>query len=57
MQGEVEESFRFIGELGLDNIRAHARELTTRLQKELPPLGFTPITPDNAESGIRHPWR
>jgi selenocysteine lyase/cysteine desulfurase len=47
------ESFRFIEELGLDNIRAHARELTARLQKELPPLGFTPITPNGAETGIR----
>ena len=47
------ESFRFIEELGLDNIRAHARELTMRLEKELPPLGFTPITPGNSESGIR----
>ena len=47
------ESFRFIEELGIDSIHAHARELTTRLQKELPALGFTAITPDDAKSGIR----
>ena len=47
------ESFRFIEELGIDNIRAHARELTSRLEKEVPPLGFTLITPEGAESGIR----
>ncbi|MDA1312606.1 MAG: aminotransferase class V-fold PLP-dependent enzyme [Acidobacteria bacterium] len=47
------ESFRFIEELGIDNIRAHAREITARLEKELPPLGFTAITPAGSESGIR----
>ena len=47
------ESFCFIEEIGIDNIRAHARELTARLQKELPALGFTAITPDDTESGIR----
>ena len=47
------ESFRFIEELGIDNIRAHTRALTSRLQKELPALGFSAITPDDAESGIR----
>jgi len=47
------ESFRFMEELGMDNIRAHARELTARLEKELPAVGFTAITPAGAESGIR----
>jgi selenocysteine lyase/cysteine desulfurase len=47
------ESFRFIEELGIENIRAHARELTSRLEKEVPPLGFTLITPEGAETGIR----
>ncbi len=47
------ESFRFIEDLGIENIRAHARELTSRLEKELPPLGFTLITPEGSESGIR----
>ena len=27
------------------NIRAHAKQLTDRLQKELPPLGYKPLTP------------
>src|SRR5439155_18670223 len=30
----------YVQALGLDNIRAHARQLTDRLQKELPPLGY-----------------
>jgi selenocysteine lyase/cysteine desulfurase len=46
------ESFRYIERLGIANIRAHARTLTSRLQKELPALGFTPITPADAESPI-----
>jgi selenocysteine lyase/cysteine desulfurase len=35
----------YVTRLGLANIRAHAKPLTDRLQKELPKLGFTPITP------------
>ena len=31
--------------LGLDKIRAHATQLTERLQQELPPLGYAPLTP------------
>ncbi|MBI1788955.1 MAG: aminotransferase class V-fold PLP-dependent enzyme, partial [Acidobacteria bacterium] len=46
------ESFKYIEKLGIDRIRAHARSLTDRLQKELPPLGFTPITPKGTESPI-----
>ena len=39
------ESFRFIEKLGVERIQAHAQTLVKRLQKELPPLGYTPITP------------
>jgi selenocysteine lyase/cysteine desulfurase len=46
------ESFRYIERLGIANIRAHARALIGRLQKELPALGFTPITPPDTESPI-----
>ena len=46
------ESFRYIEKLGVRNIRAHARTLTERLQKEMPALGYTPITPKDAESSI-----
>jgi selenocysteine lyase/cysteine desulfurase len=31
--------------LGLEKIRAYATQLTDRLQRELPPLGYTPLTP------------
>jgi len=46
------ESFQYIEKLGVTNIRAHARRLTDRLQKELPPLGYTSVTPPGAESPI-----
>ena len=45
-------SFEYIARLGVENIRAHANRLIARLQKELPPLGYTPITPKGAESSI-----
>jgi len=35
----------YVQTLGLERIRAHARQLTDRLQKELPPLGYKPLTP------------
>ena len=38
--------------LGIDNIRAHARQLTERLQKEVPPLGYKPLTPQGTETPI-----
>jgi len=34
------------------NIRAHAGPLIARLQNELPPLGYAPITPKGTESSI-----
>jgi selenocysteine lyase/cysteine desulfurase len=40
----------YVQALGLDNIRAHARTLTDRLQKELPPLGYAPLTPQGTET-------
>lgn len=46
------ESFRYIERIGVPNIRAHARSLTDRLQRELPDLGFTPITPKGTDSPI-----
>ena len=46
------ESFRYIEKLGVPNIRAHAKTLIDRLQKEMPALGYTPITPKGAESSI-----
>jgi selenocysteine lyase/cysteine desulfurase len=45
-------SLQYIERLGLPNIRAHARQLTERLQKELPALGCTPVTPKGNETPI-----
>ena len=38
--------------LGLNKIRAHATQLTDRLQQELPPLGYQPLTPRNNPTPI-----
>jgi selenocysteine lyase/cysteine desulfurase len=46
------ESLGYILDIGVSSIRAHARELTERLQSELPAKGFRPITPANNESPI-----
>jgi len=35
----------YVRGLGIDKIRSHARLLTDRLQAELPPLGYLPLTP------------
>lgn len=40
----------YVRSLGLDKIRAHARSLTDRLQDELPPLGYLPLTPRGTET-------
>jgi selenocysteine lyase/cysteine desulfurase len=37
---------------GIDKIRSHARVLTDRLQEELPPLGYLPLTPRGTETPI-----
>ena len=46
------ESLQYIQRLGIENIRAHARSLTERLQKELPGMGYPCITPKGNESPI-----
>jgi selenocysteine lyase/cysteine desulfurase len=46
------EAFKYIEKIGIANIRAHANRLIARLQKELAPLGYTPITPKGTESSI-----
>src|SRR6266571_1064178 len=45
-------SLQYIERLGLPNIRAHARQLTDRLQKELPAMGCRPVTPKGNETPI-----
>lgn len=42
----------YVQALGIDRIRAHARRLTERLQRELPPLGYTLLTPPGTETPI-----
>jgi selenocysteine lyase/cysteine desulfurase len=48
----VNAGIEYLNTLGLDRIRAHARQLTSRLQSELPPLGYTPLTPPETETPI-----
>ena len=43
---------QYIEQLGLPNIRAHAQQLTDRLQKELPALGYASVTPKNNQTPI-----
>jgi selenocysteine lyase/cysteine desulfurase len=38
-------ALKYIHSLGIENIRAHARPLTERLQKELPAMGYPALTP------------
>jgi len=45
-------ALRFIHSLGVENIRAHAKPLTDRLQKELPALGYPAITPPDNPTPI-----
>ena len=46
------ESLAYILNLGVESIRSHARELTGRLQEELPRRGYESITPTENESPI-----
>jgi len=45
-------SLQYIERLGLQNIRAHARQLTERLLKELPAMGYPSVTPKGNETPI-----
>jgi selenocysteine lyase/cysteine desulfurase len=45
-------SLQYIEKLGLTNIRAHARQLTDRLQKELPAAGYPSLTPKGNDTPI-----
>lgn len=48
----VSEGINYVQKLGVDKIRSHARQLTDRLQNELPPLGYKPLTPRATETPI-----
>jgi selenocysteine lyase/cysteine desulfurase len=52
MAAAVNAGIDYVGKLGIPNIRAHAKQLTDRLQKELPPLGYKPLTPMGTETPI-----
>jgi selenocysteine lyase/cysteine desulfurase len=45
-------SLDYIKQLGVENIQAYRQALLHRLQKELPPLGFEPMTPLESKSPI-----
>jgi selenocysteine lyase/cysteine desulfurase len=48
----VSEGITYVQTQTIDRIRAHARQLTERLQNELPPLGYKPLTPRATETPI-----
>jgi selenocysteine lyase/cysteine desulfurase len=41
-----------INKLGVENIRAHVKPLTDRLQKEMPSLGYASMTPRESPTPI-----
>ena len=52
MAAAVNAGIDYVNKCGLANIRAHAKQLTDRLQTELPPLGYKPLTPRETETPI-----
>lgn len=48
----VSEGINYVNALGLAKIQKHARQLTERLQKELPALGYKPLTPRDTATPI-----
>jgi selenocysteine lyase/cysteine desulfurase len=45
-------SLEFIQRIGVDRIHAHNRALAQRIQREVPGLGFAPLTPDESVGSI-----
>ena len=45
-------SLKHIRKLGGENIQAHTQSLIQRLQKDLPGLGFEPLTPPESRSPL-----
>ncbi len=45
-------ALKYIHSLGIENMRAHVKPLTDRLQKELPAMGYPPITPPDNPTPI-----
>jgi selenocysteine lyase/cysteine desulfurase len=52
MAAMVNAGIDYVNKLGITNIRTHAKQLTDRLQKELPPLGYKPLTPIETQTPI-----
>ncbi|MEO7135984.1 MAG: aminotransferase class V-fold PLP-dependent enzyme [Vicinamibacterales bacterium] len=52
MAAAVNAGIDYVNKCGLTNIRTHAKDLTDRLQKELPPLGYKALTPMGTETPI-----
>jgi len=52
MAAAVNAGIDYVNKCGLTNIRMHAQQLTDRLQKELPPLGYKPLTPIETQTPI-----
>jgi selenocysteine lyase/cysteine desulfurase len=52
MAAMVNAGIDYVNKCELTNIRAHAKQLTDRLQKELPPLGYKPLTPLDTQTPI-----
>jgi selenocysteine lyase/cysteine desulfurase len=52
MAAAVNAGIDYVNKCGMANIRAHAKQLTDRLQKELPPLGYKALTPMGTETPI-----
>ena len=48
----MREALRYILAVGVPGIRAHAKPLTDRLQKELPSMGYVSITPKDTPTPI-----
>ena len=48
----VSAGIEYVNELGIERIRAHARQLTDRLQKELPAAGYRSLTPAGTQTPI-----
>ena len=52
MAAMVNAGVDYVGKIGVANIRTHAKQLTDRLQIELPPLGYKPLTPLGTDTPI-----
>jgi len=46
------EGVKYLSAIGVDQIRAHVKPLTDRLQQEMPQLGYCPISPPDSPTPI-----